>query len=144
MVAFGVVDPRQALGAIDFATIVLPFSMMLIVAHLRIAGCFDWITQSTIARLRRHHLLPIARLLRRPVHHRRRRGSRRPDGDAAPPCHRVEHMHRLPVFASVTAVLCNVVSNVPAVMLPRTIVPGSRIRTWDGWRSRWRRRSPET
>src|SRR5439155_12818361 len=34
------------------------------------------------------------------------------------------NLHRLPVFVSVTAVLCNVVSNVPAVMLLRTVVSG--------------------
>jgi Na+/H+ antiporter NhaD/arsenite permease-like protein len=33
------------------------------------------------------------------------------------------NLHRLPVFAAVTAVLSNAVSNVPAVMLLRTLVP---------------------
>jgi Na+/H+ antiporter NhaD/arsenite permease-like protein len=33
-------------------------------------------------------------------------------------------LHRLPIFVTVTAVLSNVVSNVPAVMLLRTVVPG--------------------
>jgi Na+/H+ antiporter NhaD/arsenite permease-like protein len=32
------------------------------------------------------------------------------------------NLHRIPVFVSATAVLCNVVSNVPAVMLLRTLV----------------------
>jgi Na+/H+ antiporter NhaD/arsenite permease-like protein len=33
------------------------------------------------------------------------------------------HVQRLPIFAAVTAVLSNLVSNVPAVMLLRTFVP---------------------
>ena len=33
-------------------------------------------------------------------------------------------LHRLPIFVGATAVLSNVVSNVPAVMLLRTVVPG--------------------
>src|SRR5439155_9522223 len=32
------------------------------------------------------------------------------------------NLHRIPIFISVTALLCNVVSNVPAVMLLRTLV----------------------
>jgi Na+/H+ antiporter NhaD/arsenite permease-like protein len=32
-------------------------------------------------------------------------------------------LHRLPIFVSATAVLSNIVSNVPAVMLLRTVVP---------------------
>src|SRR6185295_8485973 len=34
------------------------------------------------------------------------------------------NLHRIPAFVAVTAVLSNVVSNVPAVMLLRTLVPG--------------------
>jgi Na+/H+ antiporter NhaD/arsenite permease-like protein len=34
------------------------------------------------------------------------------------------NLHRLPIFVTATAVLSNVVSNVPAVMLLRTVVPG--------------------
>ena len=58
MVAFRIVGAREALASIDFATIVLLFSMMLIAANLSLAGFFDWITEWTIARLRPHHLLP--------------------------------------------------------------------------------------
>ena len=58
MVAFGIVGAREALASIDFATIVLLFSMMLIAAHLRLSGFFDWITEWIIERLRPHHLLP--------------------------------------------------------------------------------------
>src|SRR5262249_4762374 len=35
------------------------------------------------------------------------------------------NLHRLAVFVPATAVLCNIVSNVPAVMLLRTLVPTS-------------------
>jgi Na+/H+ antiporter NhaD/arsenite permease-like protein len=58
MVAFRIVGTRDALASIDFATIVLLFSMMLIVANLRLAGFFDWITEWIIQRLHPHHLLP--------------------------------------------------------------------------------------
>jgi Na+/H+ antiporter NhaD/arsenite permease-like protein len=34
------------------------------------------------------------------------------------------NLHRLPIFVAVTTLLCNVVSNVPAVMLLRTLVSG--------------------
>src|SRR5437867_8006546 len=58
MVAFGIMGASEALASIDFATVVLLFSMMLIVANLRLAGFFDWITEWIIARLHPHHLLP--------------------------------------------------------------------------------------
>ena len=44
MVAFRIVGGREALGSIDFPTIVLLFSMMLIVGNLRLAGFFAWVT----------------------------------------------------------------------------------------------------
>jgi Na+/H+ antiporter NhaD/arsenite permease-like protein len=34
------------------------------------------------------------------------------------------NLHRIPIFVVVTTLLCNVVSNVPAVMLLRTLVSG--------------------
>jgi Na+/H+ antiporter NhaD/arsenite permease-like protein len=58
MVAFRVVGPAEALASIDFATIVLLFSMMLIVANLRLAGFFEWLTEWLVERLKPHHLLP--------------------------------------------------------------------------------------
>jgi Na+/H+ antiporter NhaD/arsenite permease-like protein len=58
MVASRIVGPGEALGAIDFGTIVLLFSMMLIVGNLRLAGFFDWLTEWILSRLRPHHLLP--------------------------------------------------------------------------------------
>ncbi|MGH8637478.1 MAG: SLC13 family permease [Burkholderiales bacterium] len=41
MVAFRIVGARDALASIDVATIVLLFSMMLVVANLRVAGFFE-------------------------------------------------------------------------------------------------------
>jgi Na+/H+ antiporter NhaD/arsenite permease-like protein len=58
MVAFRIVGADEALASIDFTTIVLLFSMMLIVSNLRLAGFFDWITETVIERLHPHHLLP--------------------------------------------------------------------------------------
>src|SRR5262245_60135234 len=58
MVAFGIVGASEALASIDFATVVLLFSMMLIVGNVRLAGFFDWVAEWIIARLHPHHLLP--------------------------------------------------------------------------------------
>jgi Na+/H+ antiporter NhaD/arsenite permease-like protein len=58
MVAFRIILPVDALRFIDFSTIVLLFSMMLIVAYLHLAGFFDWITHLVVTRLKPHHLLP--------------------------------------------------------------------------------------
>jgi Na+/H+ antiporter NhaD/arsenite permease-like protein len=51
------IGAREALASIDFATIVLLFAMMLVVANLRVAGFFDWITERAFRGLRPHHLL---------------------------------------------------------------------------------------
>jgi Na+/H+ antiporter NhaD/arsenite permease-like protein len=58
MVAFRIVGAQEALQSIDFATIVLLFSMMLIVANLRLGGFFERIAEWIVERLRPHHLLP--------------------------------------------------------------------------------------
>jgi Na+/H+ antiporter NhaD/arsenite permease-like protein len=58
MVAFRIVGAREALASIDFATIVLLFSMMLVASNLRVVGFFDWITGRVIDRLHPNHLLP--------------------------------------------------------------------------------------
>jgi Na+/H+ antiporter NhaD/arsenite permease-like protein len=58
MVAFRIVDAPHALASIDFATIVLLFSMMLVVSNVRMAGFFDWVTALIIRWLHPHHLLP--------------------------------------------------------------------------------------
>jgi Na+/H+ antiporter NhaD/arsenite permease-like protein len=58
MVAFRIMTPIDALRYIDFSTIVLLFSMMLIVAYLHLVGIFEWITHLVVTRLRPHHLLP--------------------------------------------------------------------------------------
>jgi Na+/H+ antiporter NhaD/arsenite permease-like protein len=58
MVAFRIVGAPEALASIDFPTIVLLFSMMLIAANLRLAGFFDWIAEWVIERLHPAHLMP--------------------------------------------------------------------------------------
>jgi len=58
MVAFRIVGAPEALASIDFATIVLLFSMMLIVANLRLGGFFDAVAEWIIERLHPQHLLP--------------------------------------------------------------------------------------
>ena len=57
MVAVKVVGPRDAIGAVDFATIVLLFSMMLLVAALKLAGFFEWVADWVIAHMHATHLL---------------------------------------------------------------------------------------
>jgi Na+/H+ antiporter NhaD/arsenite permease-like protein len=59
MVAFRILGAGEAVASIDLATVVLLFSMMLIVGHLRISGFFDWITEAVVARLHPRHLLPV-------------------------------------------------------------------------------------
>ena len=58
MVAFGIVGTQEALQSIDFATIVLLFSMMVVVANLRLGGFFERIAEWIVERLHPHHLLP--------------------------------------------------------------------------------------
>lgn len=58
MVAIRAVRPADALHFIDFGTIVLLFSMMLLVAYLHLDGFFDWVTDWVAARIDRRHLLP--------------------------------------------------------------------------------------
>ena len=58
MVAFRVVRPGEALHFIDFGTIVLLFSMMLIVGNLHLVGFFEWTAETVLRRLHPGHLLP--------------------------------------------------------------------------------------
>src|SRR5256886_7466771 len=58
MVAGRVGSPAQALHFIDFSTIVLLFSMMLIVGNLHLVGFFEWIAEVVLRRLRPARLLP--------------------------------------------------------------------------------------
>ena len=58
MVAFKIVPPREALHFIDFPTIVLLFSMMLIVGSLHLVGFFEWNVEVVLRRLKPSHLLP--------------------------------------------------------------------------------------
>jgi Na+/H+ antiporter NhaD/arsenite permease-like protein len=54
----GAVRVEDSLRLIHFGTIVLLFSMMLVVAYLHLAGFFDWVTELVVTRLKPHHLLP--------------------------------------------------------------------------------------
>src|SRR5437879_7350237 len=54
----GAVQVDNSLHLIHFGTIVLLFSMMLVVAYLHLAGFFDWVTELVVTRLKPHHLLP--------------------------------------------------------------------------------------
>jgi len=63
MVAFRIVSADDALRSIDFATIVLLFAMMVVVANLRLGGFFERIAESIVRRLHPHHLLPTVILI---------------------------------------------------------------------------------
>lgn len=54
----GAVRADDSLRLIHFGTIVLLFSMMLVVAYLHLAGFFNWVTELVVTRLKPHHLLP--------------------------------------------------------------------------------------
>ena len=58
MVGFRIVGPQAALRFIDFATIVLLFSMMLIVGNLHLVGFFEWNAEAVLRRLKPTQLLP--------------------------------------------------------------------------------------
>ncbi len=58
MVAFRIVTPHDALRFIDFATVVLLFSMMLIVGNLHVVGFFEWNAEALLRRLKPTQLLP--------------------------------------------------------------------------------------
>ncbi len=58
MFAFRILGPGDSLRYVNFATLVLLFSMMLIVGNLRLAGFFDRAAALTVGRLGAHHLLP--------------------------------------------------------------------------------------
>ncbi len=54
----GAVRVDNSLHLIHFGTVVLLFSMMLVVGYLHLAGFFDWVTELVVTRLKPHHLLP--------------------------------------------------------------------------------------
>jgi Na+/H+ antiporter NhaD/arsenite permease-like protein len=58
MVAFRIVRPADALHFIDFPTLVLLFSMMLIVGTLHLVGFFEWNAEIVLRRLKPSRLLP--------------------------------------------------------------------------------------
>jgi Na+/H+ antiporter NhaD/arsenite permease-like protein len=58
MFASGALGAREAIASVDFATIVLLFSMMLLVAGLHLSGFFEWITRLAIEHLGPGRLLP--------------------------------------------------------------------------------------
>src|ERR1035441_5261642 len=58
MFVFRVFTPAQAIASIDFSTLVLLFSMMLIVASLHLTGFFQWVAHLVIEHLSPQHLLP--------------------------------------------------------------------------------------
>ncbi len=58
MIAARVVRPADALHFIDFPTLVLLFSMMLIVGNLHLVGFFEWNAELVLQRLHPSQLLP--------------------------------------------------------------------------------------
>src|SRR5215472_18767736 len=58
MIAFRIVEPTDALRFIDFPTVVLLFSMMLIVGTLHLVGFFEWNAEMVLRSLKPSRLLP--------------------------------------------------------------------------------------
>src|SRR5579863_5983866 len=58
MLAFRIVPAKDALRFIDFPTVVLLFSMMLIVGNLHLVGFFEWNAEMVLRRLKPTYLLP--------------------------------------------------------------------------------------
>jgi Na+/H+ antiporter NhaD/arsenite permease-like protein len=58
MVAFGVLPAQRAIASIGFGTLILLFSMMLIVAGLHLSGFFDRIVDTMAERMPERYLLP--------------------------------------------------------------------------------------
>jgi len=60
MVAFRIIRPADAIQHVNFQTVVLLFSMMLIVGNLHLVGFFEWNAEVVLRRLKPHQLLPAA------------------------------------------------------------------------------------
>ena len=58
MFAARILRPEEGLRFIDFSTVVLLFSMMLIVGNLHLVGFFEWNAEIVLRRLRPAQLLP--------------------------------------------------------------------------------------
>lgn len=58
MFVIGALDGKSALAAIDYETLILLFSMMVLVAVLHLEGFFEWVTLQIVSRLDSGHLLP--------------------------------------------------------------------------------------
>ncbi len=58
MVAFRIIRPADAIQHVNFQTVVLLFSMMLIVGNLHLVGFFEWNAEVVLRRLKPHQLLP--------------------------------------------------------------------------------------
>lgn len=59
MFAFGILTPAAGVRSVDYATIILLFAMMIVVAGLHLAGFFEWITSACIAHVEPRWLLPV-------------------------------------------------------------------------------------
>lgn len=58
MFVIGALDGSTAIASLDYQTLVLLFSMMILVAVLHLEGFFEWITRQIVFRLDPDHLLP--------------------------------------------------------------------------------------
>lgn len=58
MFSFRIIGPAAGIRSIDYATLVLLFSMMLIAAGLHACGFFEWVAASFVEHVEPRHLLP--------------------------------------------------------------------------------------
>lgn len=59
MVAIGALTPSEALASVDLATLALLFGMMVVAAHLRLAGFFGWCTTRVLGWTRSPRVLLV-------------------------------------------------------------------------------------
>ena len=64
MVVFGVLPAHRLLAVVDFPTLVLLFSMMVVAAGLRLSGVIDWASEKVLQRAEKpHQLLAVVVIL---------------------------------------------------------------------------------
>lgn len=64
MVVFGVLPAHRLLAVVDFPTLVLLFSMMVVAAGLRLSGVIDWASEKVLQRAEKpHRLLAVVVIL---------------------------------------------------------------------------------
>jgi len=128
-VATGVISFDEATHVVDYRTVILLFTMMIVTSYLNLSGFFNLVGENLLDKLHtRKQLLFVVifigmfviiggvehsgllnELLTFPV---------------------INRGMSIPAFMTLTVALSNVVSNVPAVMLLKYLIPGVHSELW--------------